>query len=155
MKTVIIFFFSFFWLVVQKNSVCRLKHRVALDQKKDLEEGGQRKQVQRRNCSQRKGSRRSLFISTRRIACLTRCLRTRYPVITDDARDGLLDEATQAAAFLLFAELSSPTSALLSPPRGGQKRPGKSKKKKKKKDVDNSGMRARKNRTGEGQCSRK
>jgi hypothetical protein len=41
--------------------------------------------------------------------------------MTDDARDGLLIEATQAAAFLLFAELSSPTSALLSPPCGGQK----------------------------------
>lgn len=49
--------------------------------------------------------------------------------MTDDARDGLLDEATQAAAFLLFAELSSPTSALLSP-LAEDKRPGKSREKK-------------------------
>lgn len=41
----------------------------------------------------------ALFISRRRFACL----RTRYPVMTDDARDGLLDEATQAAAFFCFS----------------------------------------------------
>lgn len=45
----------------------------------------------------------ALFISRRRFACLARCLRTRYPVMTDDARDGLLDEATQAAAFFCFS----------------------------------------------------
>lgn len=70
--------------------------------------------------------------------------------MTDDARDGLLDEATQAAAFLLFAELSSPTSALLSP-LAEDKRPGKSREKKKKKHVDNPGTRAR--RAGQGKGS--
>lgn len=125
---------------------CVDRATVALDQKIwGAREAGAAPQLQ----PKKRSSKKPFYLNSR-FACFSRCLRTRYPAKTDDARDGLLDEATQAAAFLLFAELSSPTSALL-PPLREDKRPGWTWENKIKKDNQDSGTRAR--RTGQGKGS--